>query len=230
MVLFRFFPHTIFRDSIIGHYISAGVSERADDHIRMISTEGYLVDFFGRNISFDERGVPDGGVIKRVEFLNPSSDPLITVSQGSFGAKDLFSGTPFFASLFEIRLKMLAVDNKHVGSNGGDLLSDDLGNDTAFGGDGSDFIDMGAGNDKMKGGADRDEFFFDIGDGRDIITDFEANGTTEHDHIMVRAAAFEQMDIVKRGADVHLVFAPGDVLILRNVDKADISSEDFFVV
>lgn len=61
------------------------------------------------------------------------------------------------------------------GGNGNDKLFGGAGADMLNGGDGIDRLTGGTGNDTLSGGADtvRDVFFFVVGDGDDVVTDFD---------------------------------------------------------
>ena len=71
-----------------------------------------------------------------------------------------------------------------IGSNQDDVLNGDRGADSLFGGGGNDTLYGGTGNDKLWGGADNDTlwggagsdtFYYDDGDGKDKIFDFDEN-------------------------------------------------------
>lgn len=66
-------------------------------------------------------------------------------------------------------------DDSIFGWAGDDDLSGGLGADALFGGDGEDRFHAGEGNDELTGGRGADIFFFRLGSGRDIITDFRDN-------------------------------------------------------
>ena len=63
------------------------------------------------------------------------------------------------------------------GSSGSDKLYGDKGNDELNGGDGNDLLDGGSGNDKLYGGAGDDTYIFDLGHGKDTISDYEGLST-----------------------------------------------------
>jgi Ca2+-binding RTX toxin-like protein len=66
-------------------------------------------------------------------------------------------------------------DDRLLGNSGADVLDGGAGNDALFGSLGNDVLRGGAGNDTLSGGMDADRFVFDsVGDGVDVITDFEA--------------------------------------------------------
>lgn len=57
------------------------------------------------------------------------------------------------------------------GANGDDVLYGDGGNDTIYGGNGNDEIYGGTGNDSLNGGAGSDTYYFNAGDGNDVVSD-----------------------------------------------------------
>ncbi|MCW9035547.1 MAG: DUF642 domain-containing protein, partial [Rhodospirillales bacterium] len=67
------------------------------------------------------------------------------------------------------------------GGDGNDELYAGSGHDVLRGGDGNDILNGGAGNDLLSGGEGDDTFEFDLGDGNDIITDFEDGDTIDLD-------------------------------------------------
>jgi len=142
----------------------------------------------------------------------------------------------------------LAGDDAIVGMGGNDRLwgadgNDGVlgmdGNDKIWGGAGFDRLTGGAGKDMLWGGADTDAFIFTVG-GKfgpgsdvDIIKDIDTDGEDMDDiQIMALDASIDSFaDILKQakqdGADVRLDFGNGDVLILENTNKSELSAELF---
>lgn len=121
-------------------------------------------------------------------------------------------------------------DDRLYGQADSDTLIGNDGLDRLFGGDGIDFLDGGAGNDQLFGGADIDVFVFSAGYERDTIYDFE-DGTD-----FIDANAFTMSEITAAlasktqiGLSTQLDFGNGDILILRNMDIADVTIDDFFM-
>lgn len=82
------------------------------------------------------------------------------------------------------------------------------------------------GNDRLDGGRGDDVFVFKSGHGRDVIRDFE-DGV---DRIALGdIGSFSDLDgkISQSGDDVVIRFGGGDVLILRDMDAADLGAGDF---
>lgn len=123
--------------------------------------------------------------------------------------------------LFDGRLGQLA--GTVSGGDGRDVLLAGAGGQTLAGGYGDDFLSGGAGDDVLTGGEGADRFRFEPGFGRDTITDFNP---AEGDRIEVRGFGGWSA-LVQNGSDVEAVFAPGDVLVLRATQVADIRA-DFF--
>ncbi|SPH16585.1 Leukotoxin [Defluviimonas aquaemixtae] len=73
-------------------------------------------------------------------------------------------------------------DDRIVGESGHDQIFAGIGDDWAFGGTGNDTIDGGSGDDRiagdegddvLTGGSGVDKFEFTVGDGNDVVTDYE---------------------------------------------------------
>lgn len=137
---------------------------------------------------------------------------------------------------------MSSVENI-IGTKFGDVIRGDGadnyfrgegGNDRLSGGAGGDVLNGGAGKDKLTGGADADIFEFVTGFGRDTITDFDARGS-DHDILDLSGVAsldnFQQLlddhRIYQSGNSVVINAAKGDVIVLKNVDIADLTASDF---
>jgi Ca2+-binding RTX toxin-like protein len=232
MTTIRYFPLPIAQDWFIGHYYPglAATREKDANHILLVAgSSGNVINFIGHNLTYDASGVPNHGVINRVEFMTASGTHEVTISQGKYSAASLFDTFIKFDT-FSIYINLLNVDDLSLGSTGHDYILDSLGNDTVRAGDGSDIISAGEGNDRITGGAGVDQFFYHSGDGRDVITDFHATGTTEHDYVKLQSAEYQAMHAVKHGTDVILKFAPGDAIVLLGVHLTDITPDDFILI
>jgi len=65
------------------------------------------------------------------------------------------------------------------GMSGNDVLYGLAGGDSLNGGDGNDILTGGTGNDILQGGEGNDIYLFSLGDGQDIIQNFEAGETLQ---------------------------------------------------
>jgi hypothetical protein len=73
------------------------------------------------------------------------------------------------------------LNNVVTGNIGHNIVDGGAGDDTVNGGDGADTVVGRTGSDVLTGGAGDDTFWFERGDGKDVITDFGANG--DHDSL-----------------------------------------------
>jgi glucose/arabinose dehydrogenase len=119
-----------------------------------------------------------------------------------------------------------------VSSDAGDTLAGGAGNDRLFGGAGADILDGGTGADFLNGGAGDDRFLYRPGYGADVIFGFAAGaGTEDRIHVgsFAGVASFAQVLALATqvGADTVINFGAGDTLTLRNVQRGDLSADDF---
>ncbi|WP_367647194.1 calcium-binding protein [Ruegeria arenilitoris] len=115
------------------------------------------------------------------------------------------------------------------GGRGKDILRGDEGDDSIFGGRGKDLIDGGAGDDFLIGGRGHDTFFFDDGDGEDLILDFKVG----KDKIDLSAYdgihSFEDIEDHISGGyySTTIELADGDSIDLIGVRAGQLSESDF---
>jgi len=64
-----------------------------------------------------------------------------------------------------------------TGTDNGDEFLGFAGDDSLYGNGGSDLINGGAGNDKLYGGVGNDIYVFNLGDGQDLISDYDTSNT-----------------------------------------------------
>ncbi|MCB1327946.1 MAG: hypothetical protein KDK28_00070 [Maritimibacter sp.] len=124
-------------------------------------------------------------------------------------------------------------NDKLVGGTGNDVLYGEAGNDTLRGGSGEDRLVGGTGDDVLIGGRHADLFVFKTGWGVDTITDFDAKGGV-HDTLNLRGLVsvrnwndLKNNHLEVDGDDVVINGRNGDVVVLQNVDLADLDKGDF---
>lgn len=115
------------------------------------------------------------------------------------------------------------------GLDGNDRLYGMGGNDTLSGDAGSDRLFGGTGKDVLSGGRGADIFVFAAGDGRDVITDFQASGRARDridlsDHAGVES--FNGLEISRTSTGVRIE-AGDDVIILKHVSMSSVDASDF---
>ena len=114
-----------------------------------------------------------------------------------------------------------------LGSLGSDLLHGGRGNDSLDGGFQSDVLRGDLGDDTLSGGEGGDRFDFRLGDGSDIITDFE-DGV---DIIGLRGGlTFAQLTISQVGSNTQISVGDEVLVSLSNVNVGTIDTEDFALV
>jgi Ca2+-binding RTX toxin-like protein len=121
-------------------------------------------------------------------------------------------------------------DDSLRGAGGDDSLDGGGGLDRLVAGAGNDTLDGGPGSDTLIGGADADRFVFSPGDGTARITDFE-DGI---DRIDLTAFGFASVAEARAfaanvGSDVVFTFAGGEVLIVEDITKVQLTSFDILV-
>lgn len=119
------------------------------------------------------------------------------------------------------------------GSEVGDALYGNAGNNHLYGGGGGDYLDGGGGKDVLYGEAGDDAFLFWTGSGQVRIMDFTAGDEQADDRIILTMGedydSFAEIMAIATtdGADTRFDFGGGQSLILTGVDKAALVSSDF---
>ncbi|MCB1347296.1 MAG: hypothetical protein KDK11_01125 [Maritimibacter sp.] len=120
------------------------------------------------------------------------------------------------------------------GRSGDDIIKAGSGNDTLNGGRGEDRLYGGTGDDFLTGGKHADLFVFKTGWGVDTITDFDAKGNV-HDTLNLRGLVtvrgwndLRNNHLQVDGDDVVIDGGNGSVIVLENVELADLDKGDFF--
>ncbi|WP_156118140.1 calcium-binding protein, partial [Paracoccus sp. PAMC 22219] len=116
-----------------------------------------------------------------------------------------------------------SLDNRIHGNSGNNGLLGMAGNDVLIGNEGNDTLVGGTGNDTLTGGTGRDAFRFTSGDGRDVITDFDARGGELLD---IRGYANVTALITENGG-TRIVLGANDSIFLEGVDRATLTPANF---
>lgn len=168
---------------------------------------------------------------------------LVTVTGAHLDAKALShtSFTDFFneASLEVLESNNLIVnrsiaDSSNSGLGGNDVIyagngDNDVGGGTGrdriYGQGGDDTLHGDAGNDRLTGGPGSDLFVFANGEGKDVVTDFDAIGGEGNQDFI--GASFAEITVRRSGSDTVIDFGGGDTLTLLDVRARDIDASDF---
>lgn len=97
---------------------------------------------------------------------------------GDEGADELYGGSgndTLGGGLADDALYGGGDNDEMYGGDGNDTLGGGSGSDTLYGGADNDLLIGGTGNDTLTGGAGADTFVFGVGDGLDLVTDFDAS-------------------------------------------------------
>jgi hypothetical protein len=174
------------------------------------------------------------GTVTSTTFFNDFGAKLASITKMSVNAaalaKQLESGTTedAFAS------KVFTGKDTFTGSDVGDRFVAGKGNDVLNGGDSGkaltgDYFFGDRGNDRITGGGGNDVFAFFTGDGKDVITDFDAKGGSFKQDQIELHGAFDDLAIRKSGKnDTLLDLGDGDSILLLGVKKADFTDADFY--
>jgi Ca2+-binding RTX toxin-like protein len=107
------------------------------------------------------------------------------------------------------------------GGYGNDTISGGAGDDQIIGNFGNDRLFGNAGNDLLDGGVGNDTYYFNLGDGRDVINDWAPG---ENNRVVFGAGiGIENLRVVQYGSDIVIevigtgdMFGSGDSLLLTN--------------
>lgn len=123
------------------------------------------------------------------------------------------------------RLEGGAGNDMLSGGLGADSLLGEAGDDLMTGDRGNDTLDGGTDNDTLIGGGGADVFVFAQSTGQDVIYDFEA---ADADRIQLIGVSGDPLALATDGAQgAEMDFGFGDVLILRGLSVADLTSKFF---
>lgn len=186
---------------------------------------------YGYNFAFDQTGRIDGGTVTNMEYADDKGKVFVFHGDFSYDVpanKQLFE-TDTNLELWVVKdadtmkgskkadyLNAGQSDDYVTGGRGNDDIRGEDGNDTLLGGAGDDRIWGDSHNDTMTGGKGRDQFTFFIGDGQDVITDFDAKQDGfEADWDSVQS-------IYKLGTDTVIDFGNGSTITLLDVKPGEI--------
>jgi Ca2+-binding RTX toxin-like protein len=185
---------------------------------------GTHATFNGKNFDVSH-GLIESGTIEGFTIKSHSGALLAQISGMHIDARTL-GGDTGLLQITDALQRVLISDLKYIGSNLDDSISTAIGNDQLFGGKGDDSLDGGAGNDTMTGGKGNDTFSFEVGDGKDTITDFHPDGGVGHQDMI--HADFTTVTLIEQvGANTVIHFGATDTLTLLNVDNTHVTSDDF---
>ena len=115
-----------------------------------------------------------------------------------------------------------------IGLGGSDIMDGGGGDDSLSGGLGDDILIGGEGNDTLSGGSGADKFVFAVGDGLDVITDFNAS----EDTIELALSPYMSMSQLRAMLTQHdgyvlMDMGGGDSVRFEGLTVADFTAENF---
>lgn len=130
-----------------------------------------------RLTQFNRDAVASYSGVNLFEFADGSSISLADLVQQGFvfpatNNADVLTGT----NLSDLLVGLDGNDTIY-GRAGNDTLRGDGGNDRLEGGDGNDLIEGGIGNDSLNGDAGSDTYLYQLGDGYDVIKDYDPSSS-----------------------------------------------------
>ena len=145
----------------------------------------------------DKKITIDDGINPILINPTPTNETAVTLESSFTGTYDDYDDTikKIDASKVTSAIEIYGNDNDNTitgsskndtiyGGSGRDVLNGNSGNDELYGDDDNDKLDGGAGDDTLTGGvgadtltggAGKDIFYYDSGDGKDVITDYSAS-------------------------------------------------------
>ena len=119
------------------------------------------------------------------------------------------------------------INEYFYGGDGNDTINANTGDDTIFGGNGDDTVNAGAGNDIINGGkgndylkgeAGDDIYVFNIGDGDDIVEEYESNNYgAQNDRIVFgEGITADSITMNRVGYDLIIEYGDGDRITVKN--------------
>ncbi|MCH5263932.1 MAG: hypothetical protein J1F42_13565, partial [Lachnospiraceae bacterium] len=126
---------------------------------------------------------------------------------------DSYSGTAFRDILFGG-----GGSDTLKGNDGNDVLYGEEGDDNLYGEDGEDILIGGTGNDYLYGGYGNDTYIFNLGDGADIISEYENSRTEGKEDRIVFGEGISVEDIRMRreGNNLIIEYGDGDSVTVQN--------------
>ena len=111
------------------------------------------------------------------------------------------------------------------GGTGSDELHGEDGDDTLDGGEGGDSVEGGLGDDALAGGAGDDTYVFNIGDGRDVVTDYEGVNSIQFGD----GVSADTTRVIKGAntVDLSVYYGSGDALLIQNGQNGAIQNVRF---
>ncbi|WP_295091361.1 hypothetical protein [Ruminococcus sp.] len=121
-------------------------------------------------------------------------------------------------------------DDSIKGISGSDIIYAENGNDTLDGAEGDDILVGGEGNDRIIGGAGTDIYYLNLGDGFDVIYDYEWNGGSKSDKIVFgEGIKAEDLKLSRSDNNIVIKYSENDQVTIEHAYASSYDTRDFFV-
>ncbi len=109
-------------------------------------------------------------------------------------------------------------DDTVYGNDGDDTLYGNDGNDSLYGGNGNDTLVGGTGNDRLEGGYQDDTYIFNLGDGEDVIADYQySSSESRADRIVFgEGINVEDVKLQRKGWDLEIKYSETDKITIQD--------------
>ena len=121
-------------------------------------------------------------------------------------------------------------DDKLSGDDGNDELYGGYGNDTLIGGDGDDTLEGGSdddtliggkGNDYLEGGNGNDTYIYNLGDGQDIINNYDRSSNRQDVLKLGAGITIDSIQVGRNGNNLELTFNDNDGITVKDYFYGD---------
>ena len=152
------------------------------------------------------------------EIVFEDGSPMITADD-VYRATLTFNGTTASETIYGDYLadviSALGGNDSLYGYNGDDILDGGAGNDYLYGHNGDDTLVGGTGNDALYGDSGNDTYRFSIGDGQDVISEYDTSGGI--DKVSFGPGITPAgMSYSQSGNDLIMLYAAGDQVTVRS--------------
>ena len=198
---------------------------------------------FGEGIAFDNltfrnsgydlvisvNSAADQGVVIRdffynsdskIEKLRFSDGSYVNLSEIGLVLKQLDSAESIKGTEFDDIVHAQGGNDTVRAGSGDDIIYGGNGNDELYGENGNDVLVGGSGNDILNGGDGNDTYIYNIGDGLDIIHDWQNSSENNLDKIKFGAGiAFDDLTFRRNGNDLIITLFDDETQGIRIADQ-----------
>lgn len=188
---------------------SIRLESKSTTKVTYVDSDGDQIVFIGTHLKVNSQHELTVGTVNEIDFNNPDGSAYAKLIHANLDAGDLYDTTVQFG----------------VDATVGTALA---GRDTVIGSGIGDVMSGGGGNDTLTGNGGHDRFMFGRYDGKDVITDFNANDESpDHDVIWATTPFFS----VKQDHDNTVIdFHGGATLTLLHVNAHTIGDSDLILL